>query len=95
MLVTGYFLGRCGWRPCCGRSGRRHADTIGRYRDGQFYAAIHGAHRDKDKEADYRREHGGVTFGLIDESANGRGGWAELYPDRLGFSKPRDGTCST
>lgn len=137
-----------------------HTDTIGRYRDGQFYAAIHGAHRDDDKEVDYRRErlrwyvylhlfdsagyhqrsdvsligvapylrgelseraqaqltallgkledlrfgdiavrpfreqHDGVTFGLIDESAADRGDWAELYPDRLGFSNPWDGTYS-
>lgn len=37
----------------------------------------------------------GVTFGLIDESAPDRGNWAELYPDRLGFTDPWDGTCST
>jgi formate hydrogenlyase regulatory protein HycA len=30
--------------------------TIGRYRDGQFYAAIHGAHSDDDKELDLHRE---------------------------------------
>jgi hypothetical protein len=28
----------------------------------------------------------GVTFGLIGESDPDRGSWAELYPDRLGFS---------
>lgn len=37
----------------------------------------------------------GVTFGLIDESGPDRGSWAELYPDRLGFSDPWDGTYST
>jgi hypothetical protein len=31
-------------------------DTIGRYRDGQFYAAIHGAHRGDDNELDLHRE---------------------------------------
>jgi hypothetical protein len=36
-----------------------------------------------------------VTFGLIDESRPDRGSWAELYPDRLGFSVPWDGTYST
>ena len=39
--------------------------------------------------------HDGVTFGLIDESGPDRGSWAELYPDRLGFSDPWDGTYST
>ena len=37
----------------------------------------------------------GVTFGLIDESGPDRGSWAELYPDRLGFTDPWDGTYST
>jgi hypothetical protein len=27
-----------------------------------------------------------VTFGPVDESDPGRGSWAELYPDWLGFS---------
>jgi hypothetical protein len=31
-------------------------DTIGSYRDGQFYAAIHGAHRDDDTGLDLQRE---------------------------------------
>jgi hypothetical protein len=33
-----------------------HTATIGRYREGQFYAAIHGAHSDDDKEPDLHRE---------------------------------------
>ncbi|WP_327003034.1 hypothetical protein OHA72_49455 [Dactylosporangium sp. NBC_01737] len=37
----------------------------------------------------------GVLFGLIDESDPDRGDWAELYPDRLGFTPPWDGTYST
>ncbi|MGX6600794.1 hypothetical protein ACWKSP_01455 [Micromonosporaceae bacterium Da 78-11] len=135
--------------------------TIGRYTEGQFYAAIHGAQRDDDQEPDPERErlnrylylhlfelegrhvrsdicllgaapylrgrlreHGearltylldqlpglklcdiavrpfrvfydGVTFALVDESDAERGDWVELYPDRLGFSHPWDGTYST
>jgi hypothetical protein len=138
-----------------------HTDTIGHYRDGQFYAAVHGAHRDDDQGPDMGRErvrwyaylhlfdadgnhresevsligvapylrgdlreqatarltsllgqleeaefgdiaicpfaltYDGVTFGLIDESSPDRGSWAELYPDRLGFNDPWDGTYST
>ena len=136
-------------------------DTIGRFAEGQFYAVIHGAHRDDDEELDLRRErvrwyaylhrfdhagnhvrseisligvapyvrgefrrraeqrlqellddlvdrdygdiairpfrvlYDGVTFGLIDESDAERDAWAELYPDRLGFTEPWDGTYST
>jgi hypothetical protein len=36
----------------------------------------------------------GVTFGLIHESGPDRGSRAGLYPDRLGFSDPWDGTYS-
>ena len=43
----------------------------------------------------FRVQSDGVTFGLIDESTASRGGWAELYPDRLGFCRPWDGTYST
>jgi hypothetical protein len=146
--------------PIAREAGYR-TDTIGRYRDGQFYAAVHGAHRDDDHSPDKERErvrwyaylhlfdadgnhrkseisligvvpylrgdlgeqatarltsllgqleeaefgdiaicpftltYDGVTFGLIDESDPDRGSWAELYPDRLGFSDPWDGTYST
>lgn len=146
--------------PIAREAGYR-TDTIGRYRDGLFYAAVHGAHRDDDHARDLGRErvrwyaylhlfdasgthrgsevtligvaaylrgdlakqaaarlasllgqlkdaefgdiaicpfslaYDGVTFGLIDESSPGRGSWAELYPDRLGFSDPWDGTYST
>ena len=146
--------------PIAREAGYR-TDNIGRYRDGQFYAAVHGTHRDDDHAPDRRRErvrwyayvhlfdadgnhckseisligvapslrgdlgeqaaarlaslvgqleeaefgdiairpftltHDGVTFGLIDESDTDRGSWAELYPDRLGFSDPWDGTYST
>jgi len=135
--------------------------SIGRYAEGQFYAAIQGAHRDNDREPDRERarirwytyihlfdhdgrhrgsqveligvaptlhgdfreraedtlsnmltslqdrkfgdiairpfwlEHDGVTFGLFDESSPERGGWAELYPDRLGFHEPWDGLYDT
>jgi formate hydrogenlyase regulatory protein HycA len=31
-------------------------DTIGSYRDGQFYAAVHGAHRDDDHAPDWEGE---------------------------------------
>jgi formate hydrogenlyase regulatory protein HycA len=138
-----------------------HTDTIGQYRDGQFYAAIRGAHRDDDSEPDPHRDrihwyaylhlfgsdgrhrrseisligiapylrgelreradaqlaallgqleglqfgdiairlfceqHDGVTFGLIDESGDRRESWVELYPDRLGFCEPWDGSYST
>jgi hypothetical protein len=37
----------------------------------------------------------GVTFGLVDESGPDRGSWAELYPDRPGFTDSWDGTYST
>nr|QEO74099.1 hypothetical protein [uncultured bacterium] len=37
----------------------------------------------------------GVTFGLVDESDDERGDWAELYPEGLGFGEPWDGTYST
>ncbi|MFC5005451.1 hypothetical protein ACFPIJ_47430 [Dactylosporangium cerinum] len=37
----------------------------------------------------------GVRFGLIDESSADRGDWAELYPDRLGFTHPWNGAYST
>lgn len=40
----------------------------------------------------------GVTFGLVTERhAEGKGedDWAELYPDRLGFSAPWDGSYET
>jgi hypothetical protein len=146
--------------PIAREAGYR-TDTIGRYRDGQFYAVVHGARRDDDQtpyevrgqvrwyaylhlfdaDGNYRtseisligvapyltgdlREqatarltslldqleeaefgdiaicpftltYDGVTFGLIDESGPDRGNWAELYPDRLGFSDPWDGTYST
>lgn len=146
--------------PIARQAGHR-TDTIGRYRDGQFYAAICGAHRDGDNELDVHRErvrwyvflhlfdpdgyyrrsdislagiapylrgelgarahaqlaellgelsglrfgdiairpfrehHDGVTFGLIDVSGSRRGDWAELYPDRLGFTEPWDGSYST
>lgn len=43
----------------------------------------------------FRVVHDGVTFALADESGPERGAWAELYPDRLGFGEPWDGTCST
>ncbi|SNY60255.1 hypothetical protein [Paractinoplanes atraurantiacus] len=43
----------------------------------------------------FRVRYDGVTFGLIDESDSERGAWAELYPDRLGFGEPWDGTYST
>jgi hypothetical protein len=33
-----------------------HTDTIGRYRDGQFYAAVLDAHRDDDRAQDRGRE---------------------------------------
>jgi formate hydrogenlyase regulatory protein HycA len=138
-----------------------HTSTIGRYSAGQFYAAVHGAHRDNDDTPDWGRErirwyaylhlfdddgrhvrsditligiapnlrgelgeqatarltalldplpgrhlgdiairsfrlqHDGVTFGLIDESDAERGDWMELYPDRLGFAAPWNGSYST
>ena len=45
-------------------------------------------------------EHEGVVFGLIDESGDRAGDGrhvdcVELYPDRLGFGGPWDGTYST
>lgn len=41
----------------------------------------------------------GVVFGLITEchaeDEDGEHDWAELYPDRLGFSAPRNGAYDT
>ncbi|MGW8953343.1 hypothetical protein [Streptomyces sp. NPDC055709] len=40
----------------------------------------------------------GVTFGLVVErhaEGEGEDDWAELYPDRLGFSEPWDGSYDT
>jgi formate hydrogenlyase regulatory protein HycA len=42
----------------------------------------------------FRFEHDGITFGLIIEDGHGVD-WAELYPDRLGFHAPWDGSCDT
>jgi formate hydrogenlyase regulatory protein HycA len=134
-------------------------DTIGRYAGGQFYAAIHGAHRAGEDSRDeeqlgwyvylhlfddegrhqrsdisrigvgpylrgdlatlaeqrlaelldqipdrqygdiairpFRVDHDGVTFGLIDQSDDVRGDWAELYPEELGFHEPWDGLYDT
>ncbi|GAB7046190.1 hypothetical protein [Catenuloplanes indicus] len=125
--------------------------TIGRYADGQFYAAVHGSYRPGagpawyayvhlfDADGRYREtrvrllartavladsdgaervlagllaglhrirfgniavrpfrfEHDGVLFALVDESDERRGPWAELYPDRLGFTEPWNGTYTT
>jgi hypothetical protein len=41
--------------PIAREAGYR-TDTIGRYLDGQFYAAVYGAHRDDDHAPDRRRE---------------------------------------
>ncbi|GAA0268513.1 hypothetical protein [Cryptosporangium japonicum] len=43
----------------------------------------------------FRVVHDGVTFGLIDESEAEWGDWVELYPDRLVFTDPWDGTYNT
>ena len=44
----------------------------------------------------FRVDFDGVVFGLIDESGDhGDGGWAELYPDRLGFHAPWNGEYDT
>lgn len=48
----------------------------------------------------FRTEHGGVLFGLVDESGDRAGdgrrvGWVELFPDQLGFQEPWDGRYST
>jgi hypothetical protein len=44
----------------------------------------------------FRGDFDGVVFGLIDESDDHRsGGWAELYPARLGFHAPWNGEYDT
>jgi len=43
----------------------------------------------------FQVEHDGVVFGLIDESGEERGDWAELFPDGLGFHPPWDGRYDT
>jgi len=43
----------------------------------------------------FQVEHDGVVFGLIDESDEERGDWAELHPNRLGFGPPWDGGYDT
>ncbi|MDP9793483.1 formate hydrogenlyase regulatory protein HycA [Catenuloplanes nepalensis] len=121
--------------------------TIGRYAEGQFYAAVHGTYRPGAGPAWYayvhlfdadglhretrvrllartgvladragadrvlagllaglrrvrfgdiavqpfRFEHDGVVFALVDESDEHGVPWAELYPDRLGFTEPWNG----
>jgi hypothetical protein len=49
--------GESSWRriPIAREAGYR-TDTIGRYRDGQFHATVHGAHRDDDRAPDHERE---------------------------------------
>ena len=42
----------------------------------------------------FRFEHDAITFGLIVEDGHGTD-WAELYPDRLGFHAPWDGSYDT
>ena len=42
----------------------------------------------------FQFEHDAITFGLITEDGHGRD-WAELYPDRLGFHAPWDGSYDT
>lgn len=41
----------------------------------------------------FRFEHDAITFGLIIEDGHGTD-WAELYPDRLGFHAPWNGSCA-
>jgi hypothetical protein len=41
---------------CIAREAGYRTDTIGWHREGQFYAAIHGAHRDGDRDLDLHRE---------------------------------------
>jgi formate hydrogenlyase regulatory protein HycA len=48
----------------------------------------------------FQTEYDGMVFGLIDESGDRAGDgkhvdWVELYPDRLGFYEPWDGTYDT
>src|SRR5262249_2538650 len=49
----------------------------------------------------FRAEYEGTVYGLIIEDGHGAGegggpmDWAELYPDRLGFHAPWDGTYDT
>lgn len=42
----------------------------------------------------FQFEHNAITFGLIIEDGHGTD-WAELYPDRLGFHAPWDGSYDT
>lgn len=42
----------------------------------------------------FSAEYLGVNFGLVVEDGHGTD-WAELYPDRLGFSAPWDGQYDT
>ena len=42
----------------------------------------------------FQFEHDAITFGLIIEDGHGRD-WVELYPDRLGFHAPWDGSYDT
>jgi hypothetical protein len=42
----------------------------------------------------FQFEHDTITFGLITEDGHGTE-WAELYPDRLGFHPPWDGSYDT
>jgi hypothetical protein len=42
----------------------------------------------------FQFEHDAITFGLIVEDGHGTD-WVELYPDRLGFHAPWDGSYDT
>ena len=42
----------------------------------------------------FQFEHDAITFGLVIEDGHGTD-WAELYPDRLGFHAPWDGSYDT
>jgi formate hydrogenlyase regulatory protein HycA len=42
----------------------------------------------------FQFKHDEITFGLIVEDGHGTD-WAELYPDRLGFREPWDGSYDT
>ncbi|WP_430789312.1 hypothetical protein [Actinoplanes sp. G11-F43] len=62
---------------------------------GELVAAIPGRTFGDIAVGLFEFERDGVRFGLVDESAERDDAWAELYPDRLGFTEPWDGLYST
>ena len=76
--------------PGIGEDGRRAALLLLE----EWMAAIPGLTYGDIAIRPFRFEYDAITFGLIIEDGHGMD-WAELYPDRLGFRSPWDGSYDT